>query len=457
MRIVAAILVLVAVSPGWGQRVELKEGDACKRVSGVEWTCRKSSDCPKAAELMRRGKAPEVCRTSGGVTIVCCEPPEEFEDKLGNQDEQPDGIEPGIKYQIDEGLICKRVEGKPWVCTKLRRCPSARALISKGKEPEYCRPSGKDKVVCCDQGFGLVTEPSFPVPDDTSPPPKPATPVPKPSPGFKSRQMCQRYSTIVNEDQCTSTEPQIVNGAKARPKEFPHMALLGSGMKTNPNCGGSLISDRWILSAAHCTTGDADNAGPVWARLGDYDFSSTDDEDRLDARSVVYNIIERVNHPEYEPRDRKYYNDIALYKLDRPVEFDQYIRPICLHTGGEYELTRKRLLIAGWGKDDHDGFLSSTLLKGNVSFVHGSECVRRYRVANRTVDTKTTICTNSSNGTTVCSGDSGGPLQYRLDRCMYSQVGVTSLGANFCTVDRYPAIYTRVSHYIDWIESVVWP
>lgn len=79
-----------------------------------------------------------------------------------------------------------------------------------------------------------------------------------------------------------------------------------------------------------------------WVRLGELDHSSTADN----TKHEDYTIIERINHPEYNPPQM--YNDIALYKVDREIVFTDYIRPVCLHT--TFDIAEREGKAAGWGR-----------------------------------------------------------------------------------------------------------
>lgn len=82
-----------------------------------------------------------------------------------------------------------------------------------------------------------------------------------------------------------------------------------------------------------------------WVLLGEYNTATSNDDITGDAKTAVYEIEERINHPEYKPP--KLYNDIALYKLKKNVEFNAYVRPACLHY--EPNISNKDAIATGWG------------------------------------------------------------------------------------------------------------
>lgn len=250
--------------------------------------------------------------------------------------------------------------------------------------------------------------------------------------------------------------PTIVGGVDAAPGEYPHMAALGYGddNKIQYSCGGSLISNRYVMTAAHCL--NSNTLGQVRTiRLGDYklDGSSDTHED--------FGISEVVRHPDYHPPD--VYNDIALIKLDRVVVFNRFIKPAKLFNDIN-RLSRYRLTATGWGRTAYGGQQSNVLQTVELSFFTQRECNKHFgkrRKLSRGVDIETQVCAGGRNvEKDTCGGDSGGPLQMSRETYGSSEysgwsiVGVTSIGKT-CGVANVPAIYTRVSHYLTWIKNII--
>lgn len=102
----------------------------------------------------------------------------------------------------------------------------------------------------------------------------------------------------------------IVGGEPAALNEFPHMAAIGwrlPGGKVSWDCGGSLISEKFVISAAHCS--NSENGKPVVVRMGDNELTS----DFYDANN--YKIKNIFDHPRYQ--NGLSYHDITLFELDR--------------------------------------------------------------------------------------------------------------------------------------------
>ncbi|CAH2101015.1 unnamed protein product [Euphydryas editha] len=269
---------------------------------------------------------------------------------------------------------------------------------------------------------------------------------------------CERGVALSNQKgrarNCNHKGTQlIVGGEEAAAAEFPHMVLLGleKGTVISWVCGGTLISERFILTAGHCTS--SSEYGKVrYGRTGV--LKRTDSTDSLH----VYVISNIIKHPQYKPPSR--YNDIALLKTDRDIILDQFVVPACLDVGSpnSYE----RALASGWGSTSDRGDVSDILQKVTLEKFSSAECSDMFGKNRRLefgFDVNTQICYGDKNERKdTCQGDSGGPLQlyHQQIHCMYTVVGVTSFGRK-CGYIGEPGVYTRVASYVPWIESIVWP
>ncbi|KAL1117766.1 hypothetical protein AAG570_004081 [Ranatra chinensis] len=214
-----------------------------------------------------------------------------------------------------------------------------------------------------------------------------------------------------------------------------------------------MVSEKFVLSAAHCAE-TRDLGVARWVRLGELDLSTTLDDEGL--QDLV--IVSRIVHPEY--KWPAIYHDIALFKLRRGAVFTNWVRPVCLHNDPVIPVSTG--VATGWGRTDFVGDTSPQLMEVELTLVEGEDCENLLGRSNGTrlprgLDPEIMLCAGEKEGgKDTCSGDSGGPLVIQeVGKCLTTQVGITSFGRE-CGKPNSPGVYTRVSYYVPWIESIVW-
>lgn len=198
-------------------------------------------------------------------------------------------------------------------------------------------------------------------------------------------------------------------------------------------CGSSLITRNWLLTAAHC--------------LENYDKSqliANIASNRWNVTVITRQIVAILIHPEYAGYPT-HHDDIALVKLDKPVTFDPPLMPICMpgelrRPNGNYYTT------VGWGRMEDD--FPSKLQEVDIEHRSDEHCSFWWKDEqfNYTIQ----ICAGGDQG--PCVKDYGSPLMYRF-RGKYILAGITAYGYDPCGTFLYPAVYTRISYYVNWIEN----
>ncbi|XP_069679505.1 trypsin-1 [Periplaneta americana] len=256
-------------------------------------------------------------------------------------------------------------------------------------------------------------------------------------------------STPAPDPDTNSTQPQvrgcgvstvqgtrIVGGQPAVPKEWPWMAAL-LRERTIQYCGGVLITDLHVLTAAHCVNRRATK--DVRVRLGEYDFTRKDE-----TRAQDFGVVDIRMHADFS--SSTYENDIAILKLQRRAAFNSYIWPICLPPPGP-TFENAIAIVTGWGTVSYGGPSSDVLMEVAVPVWNQARCRARFTqpILN------TTLCAGEyGGGKDSCQGDSGGPLMLQLDSGRWATIGVVSWGVR-CGEPNTPGIYTRVNEYLQWI------
>jgi len=236
---------------------------------------------------------------------------------------------------------------------------------------------------------------------------------------------------------CGTTETnRIVGGNSTRPLEFPWM--VGLSFNKTWFCGGTLVSRKHILTAAHCTH----EAVSAKIFVGTHDLYKVTGKHTI-ASSVFY------EHPYYDPKEIK--NDVALVELPKEIGFDDTMRPICLPLLGEEDadLDGFKMVATGWGKT-HDGSkISPELNKLNVTVVDNKKCKESYG----DIIKETNICAIGLEGQGTCQGDSGSALQHQ-GKGPWVQEGIVSFGSSTGCGTGHPNGYSRLAYYLEFIQSV---
>lgn len=344
-----------------------------------------------------------------------------------------------VHSQYSEKSPCKTPDDISGTCEKLKSCSPALERLN-NTTPEnrvylkssLCfRDANNDVWVCC------------PRPETRFDPKLPFKPIP---------------GTLPAAPVCGfSAEDRIYGGTATDLDEFPWLALIGYEKARGPegyHCGGSIINERYVLTAAHCVAKIPNSWKLVHVKLGEYDTATNPDcttdgfgDTHCNDKHKIIKVVEKIVHSGYLPNSKEQHNDIALLRLETPVKYTQFIKPVCLPI--EKTIKSKnwndiQLVVAGWGKTENSS-TSSVKLKVNITADANSDCQRVYNKQRLTI-LNSQICAGGDKGKDSCNGDSGGPLMGRVSNARIPHtvlVGIVSFGPKNCGTKDIPGVYTR--------------
>ncbi|XP_026169540.1 vitamin K-dependent protein C [Mastacembelus armatus] len=235
--------------------------------------------------------------------------------------------------------------------------------------------------------------------------------------------------------------PWVFGGQVGKKGESPWQALLLNA-RGRFHCGGVLIDESWVLTAAHCL----DNNLKFSVRLGDYE------RHRNEGTEVTLKVLKAFKHPNYDRLTVD--NDIALLRLEAPVPLSDYIVPVCLPVREMAErvlhLNGTVTVVTGWGKDTLEGtHYSSALNVIKIPLVNRSICAQ---YMSHNISDNVLCAGILGQSMDACEGDSGGPM-VTLYRDTWFLIGLVSWGEGCGREDKL-GIYTKVANYNEWINRV---
>ncbi|CAD6997589.1 unnamed protein product [Ceratitis capitata] len=407
---------------------------SCQTANGLLGDCKLLQSCTELYNIAMKSDLEDHeimllrnsrCGSIGKSILVCCPKPAATPtNDLSNSD-------------------CETPDGREGKCISIRECGSLLPLIKDNlstNEQNFITRS-----VCGQNGYRVCC------PD---PAPSNRGDLPSPSKCGKIR----------------LTE-RIFGGTATDIDEFPWTVLLiyykGAQNEVGFHCGGSLINDRYVLTAGHCVSKRVLPAS--WrlsgVRLGEWNLE-TQTDCQIDSQGnslcsdqyVDAAIEEEICHPLYNVRSQE--NDIALLRLQEKVNFNSFILPICLPLNADTlqsNFENVTMEISGWGATE-TASSSKMKLKALVRGQNIEKCKVKYRTYTRIELGNKQMCAGGEKSIDTCRGDSGGPLmltQLNNGKDAYYLAGVVSFGPTPCGQEGFPGVYTRVDSFVNWIQNTI--
>lgn len=237
---------------------------------------------------------------------------------------------------------------------------------------------------------------------------------------------------------------RVVNGWPAQKNEWPWIAQLRQNGKQF--CGGSLIDDRHILTAAHCVAHmSPQQVASLTIVLGDHAIREHGETQTFESKASRV-----VRHKEFS--QQTLHKDVAMVTLANPVpsSYSKTIRPVCLASGSD-QYTGRKGTVVGWGSLYENGPQPNELMELTMEIWDQQKCSTTYGAQAPGGIMPHMLCAGQK-GQDSCSGDSGGPMVVGNGNT-WEQVGVVSWGIG-CGKAHFPGVYTRVTAMRSWIQKV---
>ncbi|RWS25653.1 Clotting factor B-like protein, partial [Leptotrombidium deliense] len=337
---------------------------------------------------------------------------------------------------------CLTPQGEIGSCILASKCSVLKKLLKYKMKPKVCSWEEETPILCCPFTHLSTRRKSYR----------------NLRPTVSTNSMKKKYENVDNcgtrkqlsEILLTNMRSRVIT--TGRPPvlgEYPWMVIIFAETPEGSKylCGGTILTDRFILSAAHCFMTPHYLYTDYTIKVGTINISEGD----------IYKVNSVAIHPSFNPAF--HYNDIAIVRIEESIQFTDKVRPICLPFHRKIH-SNSAVIVTGYGSTEFGGKRSEVLLAADLNVVSNESCNKSYSVLeSKTISrgiTKQMMCAGSEDGKNdACQSDSGSPLVfYDTQKQRWYIVGIVSFGHR-CADPKFPGVYTKVAHYIHWILHVV--
>ncbi|XP_076301532.1 chymotrypsin-2-like [Lasioglossum baleicum] len=230
-------------------------------------------------------------------------------------------------------------------------------------------------------------------------------------------------------------DPRIVNGEDAKEGDIPYQVSLQNKGSDFHFCGGSVLSENYVITAAHCVEGK--NPSGIKVVAGTINLSKP---------NVERDIVKIITHENYNSRD-SWKNDIALLKVEKPFSKSKLISFVPLPSANDVIQPNSQATVSGWGRLRQGGPTTIHLQRVNILIANQDYCKLMYNKAGYNIFESHVCAYDPKVEKGSCNGDSGGPLTVNG-----KIVGLVSWAMG-CALTDYPTVYTRVASHLNWIKA----
>ncbi|KAG8443118.1 hypothetical protein GDO86_011798 [Hymenochirus boettgeri] len=242
---------------------------------------------------------------------------------------------------------------------------------------------------------------------------------------------------------------RIIGGTNAQPGKWPWMVLIQKYKyeRYNPLCEGTILNELWVVTAAHCFLGYEKERSSFRILFGAHNTLN------LGPKTQIRKIEKWILHEQFSKPRHEY--DIGLIRLNKPIQFNDYIQPACLPPRSVDVFKMNDCYIAGWGYLEEEFKTRTNILQdAYVELINSVRCNSTDWYNGLVKDHN--LCAGYENGgSDICKGDSGGPLMCKTRRAvLFYVVGLVSWGGK-CGKKHNNGVFTSTQYFIEWIQDKI--